>query len=92
MSAANVAGMTGEVKATDQQYHMTTARSFCGSAGLLLPADMAHATIITATMSIYAPRANLPTIAPPPLAFGQHSQGRPAAEAIVNFWLMPPSH
>ena len=46
--------------AAGQQYHMTTAWSFFGSAGLLLLADMAHTTIITATVSIYAPRANLP--------------------------------
>jgi hypothetical protein len=47
--------------AADQQCQVqTTGWSFSGSAGLLLVADMAHATIITATMSIYAPRANLP--------------------------------
>jgi hypothetical protein len=92
MSAANVAGMTGEVKAAGQQYHMTTAWSSFGSAGLLLLADMAHTTIITATVSIYAPRANLPIMAPPPLVFCQHSQEMRSGASIVNFWLMPPSH
>jgi hypothetical protein len=54
-----------------QQYHHVTGRSFFGSTGLLLLLlpDIAHATIIVATMSIYAPRANLPSIASPPLAF-----------------------
>jgi hypothetical protein len=77
-----------------QEYQRVTGRSFFGSAGLLLPllADIAHATIIAATMSIYAPRANLPSIASPPLAFGQDSQGMPARVSIVNFWLTPPSH
>ena len=119
ISAANVAGMTGEVKrsqygadarssggakcmfwtwpsqrsATRQQYQVqTTGWSFFGSAGLLLLADMAHTTIITATASIYAPRANLPIMAPPPLVFFQHSQEMRSGAAIVNFWLMPPSH
>jgi hypothetical protein len=56
--------------ATRQQYQVqTTGWSFFGSAGLLLLADMAHTTIITATASIYAPRANLPIMAPPPLVF-----------------------
>jgi hypothetical protein len=49
-----------------QEYQRCTTWSFFGSAGLLLLADMAHATIIAATMSIYAPRANLPSIAAPP--------------------------
>jgi hypothetical protein len=79
--------------ATRQQYQVqTTGWSFFGSAGLLLLADMAHTTIITATASIYAPRANLPIMAPPPLVFFQYSQEMRSGAAIVNFWLMPPSH
>ena len=69
MSAANVAGMTGEVKTAGQHHHMTTAWSFFGSVGLLLLADMAHTTIITATASKYAPRANLPIMARLPWLF-----------------------
>ena len=43
--------------------------SFFGSAGLLLLADIAQATIITATINIYAPRANRPNMAPASLGF-----------------------
>jgi hypothetical protein len=46
-----------------------TGCSFVGSAGLLLLAVIAQATTIPATMSTYAPRANLPSIASPPMAF-----------------------
>jgi hypothetical protein len=49
---------------------------------------MAQATIIPATMSIYAPRANLPIMALPPSFFLQNSQGRPGRATIVNFWLI----
>jgi hypothetical protein len=63
-----------------------------GSTGLLLPGDIAHATIINATMSKYAPRANLLSMAPSPSAFFQHSQEMRSGAFIVNFWLMPPSH
>jgi hypothetical protein len=80
--------------ATIQAYQRSTAGSFFGSAGLLLLAEMAHTTIMPATISIYAPRANVPrlAIATPPLAFPQDNQARPPRASIVNFWLMPPSH
>jgi len=52
-----------------QQYQVSMTWSFFGSAGLLLLADIAQATIITATMSIYAPRANRPNMAPASLGF-----------------------
>ena len=41
---------------------VTTAWSACGSTGLLLLADTAQATIIPATIAMYAPRANSPSI------------------------------
>jgi hypothetical protein len=79
--------------AARQEYQVqTTGWSSVGSDGLVLPADTAHATIITATMSMYAPLANLPIIVPSPVAFWQDSQGWPSRQLIVNFWLMPPSH
>jgi hypothetical protein len=76
-------------KAPDQAYQRSITCSFFGSAGLLLLADMAHATIMAATISMYAPRANVPriAIAPPPLAFFQDSQARWLGASIVNFWL-----
>ena len=51
--------------------------SFFGSAGLLLLADIAHATIITASNEQKRPRAILPNIAPSPLIFLQDSRGIP---------------
>jgi len=55
--------------AAGQQYQVSMTWSFFGSAELLLLADIAQATIITSTMSIYAPRANCPNMALPLLAF-----------------------
>jgi hypothetical protein len=62
-------GLTLTFAAAGQQYQVSMTWSFFGSVGLLLLADIAQATIITATMSIYAPRANRPNMALPPLAF-----------------------
>jgi hypothetical protein len=55
--------------AAGQQYQVSMTWSFFGSAGLLLLADIAQATIITATINIYAPRANRPNMAPASLGF-----------------------
>jgi hypothetical protein len=51
------------LSAAYQHHQVATTGSFFGSIGLLLPADIAHTTIIPATKSMYAPRANVPNMA-----------------------------